>query len=56
MGKALCLWRTFFVHGEGFSHAEGLVLRRLRRQKPGRKANVPAGSGDLFAGMDEGPA
>ena len=35
---------------------EDLVQRRLRRQKAGRKAKVPEGSGDLFAGMDGGPA
>ena len=35
---------------------EDLVQRRLRRQKPGRKAEAPEGSGDLFAGMDSGPA
>ena len=33
---------------------EDLVQRRLRRQKPGRKANAPGSSGDLFAGMDGG--
>jgi len=35
---------------------EDLVQRRLRRQEPGRKAEAPEGSGDLFAGMDSGPA
>jgi len=34
---------------------EGLVQRRLRRQKSGRKAKMPADAGDLFAGMDQGP-
>ena len=35
---------------------EDLVQRRLRRQKPGRKAKAPENSGDLFAAMDGGPA
>ena len=35
---------------------EDLVRHPLRRQKPGRKAKAPEGSGDLFAGMDGGPA
>ena len=35
---------------------EDLVQRRLRRQKPGRKAKAPESSGDLFAGMDGGQA
>jgi putative transposase len=31
---------------------EDLVQRRLRRQKPGRKASAPESAGDLFAGME----
>ena len=31
---------------------EDLMRRRLRRQKPGRKAKVPESAGDLFAGMN----
>ena len=30
---------------------EDLMRRRLRQQKPGRKARVPESAGDLFAGM-----
>jgi hypothetical protein len=30
---------------------EDLMRRRLRRQRPGRKAKVPASTNDLFAGM-----
>ena len=32
---------------------EDLMRRRLRRQKPGRKAEVPESAGDLFAGVNE---
>ena len=35
---------------------ESLVQRRLRRQRPGRKAKASESSGDLFAGMDGGSA
>ena len=31
---------------------EDLMRRRLRRQKPGRKAKAPESAGDLFAGMN----
>ena len=31
---------------------EDLMRRRLRRQKPGRKAEGPASAGGLFAGMN----
>ena len=34
---------------------EDLVQRRLRRQKPGRKASAPESAGDLFAAMDGSP-
>ena len=38
---------------DGFvTRLEDLMRRRLRRQKPGRKAKVPESAGDLFAGMD----
>ena len=33
---------------------EDLVQRRLRRQRPGRKAKAPESSGELIAGMDGG--
>jgi putative transposase len=33
---------------------EALVQRRLRPQRPGRKAKAPEGSGDLFPGMNGG--
>ena len=31
---------------------EDLMRRRLRRQKPGRKARVPESTSELFAGMN----
>jgi putative transposase len=32
---------------------QDLMRRRLRRQKPGRKAKAPESAGDLFAAMNE---
>jgi len=40
---------------EFVTRLEGLVQRHLRKQKAGRKAQMPAHAGDLFAGMDESP-
>ena len=41
---------------EFVTRLEGIVQRRLRRQQSGRKAKTKADTGDLFAGVDEGPA
>jgi putative transposase len=37
---------------EFLTHLESLMQRRLRRQKPGRKARVPETAGDLFTRKD----
>ena len=36
---------------EFVTRLEDLMRRRLRRQKPGRKARAAESAGDLFAGM-----
>ncbi len=41
---------------EFVTRLEGIVQRRLRRQQSGRKAKTKADTGDLFAGVDEGPS
>ena len=40
---------------EFVTRLEGIAQRRLRRQQSGRKAKTQADTGDLFAGVDEGP-
>jgi putative transposase len=57
-GTALTRLRTAEATGrplgsdEFLTHLEGLMRRRLRRQKPGRKAKLPQAAGDLFDGAD----
>ena len=41
---------------EFVTRLEDIVRRRLRRQNPGEKPKAEADTGDLFAGVDEGPA